>query len=59
MSIWNMILKKDDEILKIPFKAGLLKTVKEKYNVVGVVGSRWLASNNYVVDFSTNTIYKK
>lgn len=44
---------------RIPFKSIPLRTVKKKLGIVGIIGSRWLNQQNYIIDYNTSTIYKK
>lgn len=48
----------DDVDYRIPFKSISLRIVKRKLGIVGIIGSRWLNQQDYVIDYNTNTIYK-
>jgi predicted aspartyl protease len=45
--------------VRMPFKSIDLSHVKNKLHIQGIIGSRWLDQQDYIIDYCTNTIYRK
>ena len=45
--------------VRMPFKSIDLSNVVSKLGIVGIIGSRWLSQQGYIIDYCDHTIYQK
>lgn len=48
----------EDKEMYIPFQSISMKQLFKKLGIVGIIGSRWLSKNDYIIDYTNNTLHK-